>query len=104
MTPGTLEPWDVPGVLDLPVARRQEEAADQRPPSLAGDWLPALAHDAEPHHPVGMLAAAGEWPSSVDAPAARRRLGRPHRLGRAGKDHVLAALVDPLVGFPRQRR
>ena len=36
MAPGSLEPRDVPGVLDLPVARRQEEAADQRRSSLAG--------------------------------------------------------------------
>jgi hypothetical protein len=48
MAPSTLEPYDVPSILDLPVARRQEEAPDQRRPSLAGwsgEWLSALGHD-----------------------------------------------------------
>ena len=105
MAPSTLESCDVPGVLDLPVARRQEEAPEQRRPFLpgrSGEWFPALCHDAEPEHPVGMLAAAGERPTSVDPPAVSRRLGRPRRLGRASNDHVRAVLVDLLVGVSRQ--
>ena len=81
MAAGPLEPRDVPGVLDPPVARRQEKAADQRRAFLVGERLPAFAHDAEPEHPIGMLAAAGQRPASVDPPAADGSLGRPRRLG-----------------------
>ena len=106
MTPSTLKSRDVPGVLYLPVARRQEDASDQRRPALAGrsrEWLPILGDDAEPEHPVGMLTAASERPLSVNPPTASCRLGRSRRLGRAGNDHVRAVLVDLLVGFPRQQ-
>jgi hypothetical protein len=105
MTPSTLKSRDVPGVLYLPVARRQEDASDQRRPALAGrsrEWLPILGDDAEPEHPVGMLTAASERPLSVNPPTASCRLGRSRRLGRAGNDHVRAVLVDLLISLPRQ--
>ena len=90
MAPGTFEPCGVPGVLDLPLARRQAEGGDQRSASLARERLAVLGHHIEREHPIGLLAAAGEGPASIDAPAACRRLSRPLRLDRAGKHHVRA--------------
>src|SRR4051812_47706400 len=103
MASGPLEPGGMPGVLDPPVACRQEKAADQRRAVLAGERLAILGHDAEAENPVGMLAAARERPASVHAPSAIRRLGRPRRLGGASDDHVRAFAVDLLVALRRQQ-
>ena len=80
--------------------------AGRRSAILSGrsaEWFSTLSHDAQPEHPIGMLAAAGERPSSVNTPAASHCLGPPYRLGRAGNDHIWAILVDLLVGVPRQQ-
>src|SRR5262245_53171297 len=102
MAPGSLEPGNVPGVLDSPVARRQDDASYERRPARDEDWLPALEHGAEPEHPVGMLAAARERPPAVDSPATGDRLGRPRGLGRAGEDRVGTVAVDLVVGLAQQ--
>src|SRR3979411_963486 len=80
MAPRTLEPCDVPSVLDLPVARRQHEAPEHWRairPGRSGYRLLSVGHDAESENPVGVLAAAHERPPSVDPPAPRPYLRPP---------------------------
>src|SRR5258708_39706468 len=88
MAPATIEPCNVPGVLDLPLVGRQQKASNQRRPFFAGrprHRFSTILHDAEPDQPVGMLATTGEWPPSIDAPTGRRRPGCPTWHGRRGR-------------------
>ena len=104
MTARALQASGVPGVLDLPVARRHDETPDQR--SLAirpGQSLAAFRHHTEAGQPVGMKASAGEGPAPVDPPTSVRRVSRPRRLGDSGKHHVGAAGIESIVGRPRQQ-
>ena len=81
MAAGALEPRRVPGVLDLPIARRQRNDTEQRLALRAGDRLAVLGDNAEPADPVGMRATAGEWPAAPDAIAVGHALCRSTRLG-----------------------
>jgi hypothetical protein len=93
MAPGALEPCGVPGVLDLPVARRQKDTPDQRPPSVVGKWLSTLGQHPEPairsacwqplangHRPLIRLPRPPPRPSPPAGPSRQRS-----RLGRSGK-------------------
>jgi hypothetical protein len=106
MASRALEAGDVPGVLDLPLTGRQEEAAHQWRPRLAlrsGQRLPLRAHHAKPADPIGMLASAHERPAPLDPPAAGRLLDCSAGLGGAGDDHR-AVLAHGIVGMARQQR
>jgi hypothetical protein len=83
MASGILEPHDLPGVLDLPVARRQQETANPGPPAIIREGFSVLGHDAKAGQPVGVLAAAGKRPAPIDPPAGIGRFGRPDRSGGA---------------------
>jgi hypothetical protein len=51
MASRTLEPCDVPSVLDLPVARRLHESPEHWRavrPGRSGYWFLSIGHDAEP--------------------------------------------------------
>src|SRR6202043_2286552 len=104
MAPGPPEPYRIPAVLDLPASRRQKEAPDERGAlGGTGERLAVPGRDAETEDPVGVLAAAGEWPPSSDPPAFARRLGRSGRLARAGNDRVRTIPIDLVVGLARQQ-
>src|SRR5215471_11275576 len=103
MTCGPLEPGSVPSVLDLPVARRHQEAADHGPTTGAGDGFAGFGHGTESDHPVGMQASTGKRPSSVDPPSAGHTFRRADRLNGTREDHIGSVTVNSVVGLTRQQ-
>src|SRR5262249_42758734 len=103
MPASPLQPWGVPDIFRLPVARRQKEAPNYWHSFLVGDWLAVFGDDTESENPISMLAAARELPAPVDPPTIVRRFGRSCRRDSTSNDDVGPFLIDALIGLQRQR-
>src|SRR5262245_40423810 len=97
VTAGSLEPGSVPRVLDLPLLGRQDDASHLRHAISSDNWTSVARQDADPQHPIGVQAAAREWPAAVDAPAIRNHLRLACRRNRPRKGDIRSIGIHTIV-------